>query len=356
MSAGVILRSDWDAQRVEAAAVACKDAKQFRRLKAIAAVFRGMSRAAAAKAGDMDRQTLRDWVHRFNSDGPEGLFDRRAPGKPAKLTKAQKAELALIVERGPDAGKDGIVRWRCCDLATIIEQRFAVVVSDVTVGRMLKEQGFTHVSARPRHPGQDAEAIEAFKKNFSERVSEAIDEVDRAKPVEIWFQDEMRVGQKNGTIRQWNRKGIRPRQPQDQRYLSAYLFGAICPALDKGTALILPVANTEAMQLHLDEIAKTVTPGAHALLIIDQAGWHMTDKLAWPANISPLPLPPRSPELNPVENIWQFLRQTYLSNRVFETYDDILDACSAAWNALVNEAGRIRRIGVRRWASVGQGQ
>ena len=84
------------------------------------------------------------------------------------------------------------------------------------------------------------------------------------------------------------------------------------------------------MQLHLDEIAKNIAPDAHAVLIVDHAAWHTTEKFVWPANISPLPLPPRSPELNPVENVWQFLRQAYLSNRVFETYDDILDACQAA--------------------------
>ena len=123
-----------------------------------------MSRAAAAKIGEMDRQTLRDWVHRFNSDGPAGLIDRKVPGKPPKLDEAKKAELAEIVEGGPDQANDGIVRWRCSDLAEVIEQRFEVVVSEVTVGRMLKALGFTHVSARPRHPGQDAEAIETFKK------------------------------------------------------------------------------------------------------------------------------------------------------------------------------------------------
>lgn len=164
MPAAVVLRSDWNAARVDAAANACRDAKQYRRLKAIAGVYDGMSRAAAAKIGEMDRQTLRDWVHRFNSDGPAGLIDRKAPGKPPKLDEAKKAELADIVGRGPDQATDGIVRWRCADLADVIEQRFEVVVSEVTVGRMLKELGFTHVSARPQHPGQDAEAIETFKK------------------------------------------------------------------------------------------------------------------------------------------------------------------------------------------------
>ena len=180
-------------------------------------------------------------------------------------------------------------------------------------------------------------------------MNQAVGDLYPDTPLEIRFQDEMRVGQKNATVRQWARKGTRPRRPQDQRYLSTYLFGAICPARDKGAALILPRADTEAMQQYLDEIVKAVAP---AVLIMDQAGW--TNKLIWPAK--PLPLPPRSPELNPVENIWQFLRQNHLSNRVFETYTDILDACEAAWKALVNEAGRIRRIGVRSWPTIGQCQ
>ena len=164
MPAGVVLRSDWDAERVDAVAAICKDIKQFHRLRAIAAVYRGATRASASKLGGMDRQTLRDWVHRFNADGPDGLFDHKARGKPPKLTEAQKAELVEIVERGPDITNDGIVRWRCRDLVGVIDLRFEVRVSEATAGRILKEQGFTHVSARPQHPGQDAEITEAFKK------------------------------------------------------------------------------------------------------------------------------------------------------------------------------------------------
>jgi hypothetical protein len=94
------------------------------------------------------------------------------------------------------------------------------------------------------------------------------------KPIEIWFQDEARIGQKNGLVRQWARRGTRPRQPADQRYESAYLFGAICPARGTGAALALPYADTQAMPLHLDEIARTVKRGAHAVLLLDRAGWH----------------------------------------------------------------------------------
>jgi DDE superfamily endonuclease len=175
-------------------------------------------------------------------------------------------------------------------------------------------------------------------------------------PVEIWFQDEARVGQKNGLVYQWAKRGTRPRQPKDQRYENAYLFGAICPARDIGAAIVMPYADTHAMQTHLDEISRHVTAGSVAALLLDQAGWHTTGKLAVPSNIVLIYLPPKSPELNPVENIWQYLRQTWLSNRVFANYADICDACCDAWNNLTAEFGRIASIGRRRWAKIGQSQ
>lgn len=175
----------------------------------------------------------------------------------------------------------------------------------------------------------------------------------KRKPIEIWFQDEARIGQKNGQVRQWARRGTRPRQPADQRYENAYLFGAICPARGVGAALALPYADTEAMQMHLDEISCHVARGAHAVLLLDRAGWHTTDKLNIPKNMTLIFLPSHSPELNPVENIWQYLRANWLSNRVFETYDDIIDAACEAWNKLTAEPEVINSIGMRKWAHIG---
>jgi transposase len=169
----------------------------------------------------------------------------------------------------------------------------------------------------------------------------------------MWFQDEARIGQKNGLVRQWARRGTRPRQPADQRYQSAYLFGAICPARGVGAALAMPFANTQAMQAHLDEIGRTVARGAHAVLLLDRAGWHTTEKLTIPNNLTMILLPSRSPELNPVENIWQFLRANWLSNRVFETYDQIIAAACEAWNKLTALPETITSIGMRDWAHIG---
>jgi DDE superfamily endonuclease len=187
-------------------------------------------------------------------------------------------------------------------------------------------------------------------------VAEAIagKEIAAGAPVEVWFQDEMRVGQKNGLVYQWAKKGTRPRQPKDQRYANAYVFGAICPARDTGTALVLPRADADAMQHHLDAISQCVAPGAHAVLTLDRAGWHTTSKLQLPSNISLVHLPPASPELNPTENVWQHMRQSYLSNRVFRDYDDVVEASSSAWNKLIAEQGRIASIGTRCWTATSQ--
>jgi hypothetical protein len=178
--------------------------------------------------------------------------------------------------------------------------------------------------------------------------------VAQGKPVEIWFQDEARIGQKNGMVRQWARRGSRPRQPADQRYDSAYLFGAICPARGTGAGLAMPYADTEAMQFHLDEISRTVACGAHAVLLLDRAGWHTTVNLKVPQNMTLIFLPSRAPELNPVENVWQYLRQTWLSNRMFDTYEVIIEAACEAWNKLMAQPQAITSIGMRDWAHVGQ--
>lgn len=138
---------------------------------------------------------------------------------------------------------------------------------------------------------------------------------------------------------------------RDQRYDWAYIFGAVCPAREAGVALVLPEANAEAMNLHLAAISQKVSPDAFAVVVLDGAGWHQTGgRLKVPANLALLHLPPYSPELNPVENVWQYLRQNYLSNRVFASYGAILDACCDAWNALMALPDRIRSITQRAWA------
>jgi hypothetical protein len=138
----------------------------------------------------------------------------------------------------------------------------------------------------------------------------------------------------------------------DTRYEWAYLFGAVCPERAVGAGIVMPYANTEAMNEHLECIAKAVAPGAHAALILDGAGWHDSSELVMPENITPIILPPYSPELNPAENIWEYMRKNKLANRIYETYEDIVDACCDAWNALMAAPKTIATLTRRDWAKV----
>ncbi len=169
MPSAVRLREDYSAKELRALARRSKDVNQSRRLLSLAAVRDGMDRGAAAKVGGMDRQTLRDWVHRFNAAGPEGLFDNWTQGPKPRLADQQLAQFAGIVEAGPDREIDGVVRWRRIDLKRVIAERFGVDFHPRYVGKLLKKLGFSHISARPRHPAQDAQIVEAFKKTFRER-------------------------------------------------------------------------------------------------------------------------------------------------------------------------------------------
>jgi transposase len=164
MPAAVRMRSDFSAEELRRLAATTKNANQSRRLLSLAAILDGMSRTEAARIGGMDRQTLRDWVHRFNERGPDGLKDSWSKGQPSRLSASQQAELAQIVEIGPDRAVHGVVRWRRVDLQRLIAERFGVAYHERTVGKILHQLGFRHISARPRHPAQDERIVAEFKK------------------------------------------------------------------------------------------------------------------------------------------------------------------------------------------------
>jgi transposase len=161
-----ITRSDEDAAALRRLAAKSADAEQSRRLLAIAMVKEGTDRAAAARLTGMDRQTLRDWVHRYNAAGPAGLTSRKAPGPAAKLTPEQMQALRKLTLDGPDPERHDVVRWRCCDLREEIAARFEVKVCERTVGKWLRKLDLTRLQPRPHHPKKDAEAQETFKKTF----------------------------------------------------------------------------------------------------------------------------------------------------------------------------------------------
>jgi transposase len=352
MVALLITRTDLTSGELREAAARSKNARVTRRLLAMAMVLDGHSRQAAAEACAMDRQTLRDWVLRYNDCGLAGLLDHAHSGRRRWLTAEQEAEVDGWVETGPDLTKDGVVRWRRVDLRDRIKQHFGVVFHVRSVGKLLRRLNFRRMSVRPQHPESDAAEQEAFKKNFADLVRAAIPGSAAGKPIEFWWQDEARVGQQGTLTRIWARRGSRPRALRDHRFTSAYLFGAACPARGVGAAIVMPEVNVDAMNTHLAEISRNVSVGAIALLILDGAGWHSSPRLRVPENIVLLRLPPYAPELNSLENLWEYLRGNQLSHVVYETYEAVVDGCCNAWNALMRLPEVLTSITNRAYAQV----
>jgi transposase len=348
-----VTREEHTAQELRRLAAELKDAGHARRLQAISFVLDGWSRCEAAAFADVDRQTLRDWIERYNVGGASALVTLTSPGRPRLLTPNQSAELHQIVVKGPDLNKDGVIRWRCEDLVQQAVSRLGVPeVHPSTMAKWLHRLRLTKLTARPFHPGKDEAAQRAFKENFSTIVNEKLPAAvkDNGMSIEFWFQDEARIGQQGTLSRVWAPVGSRPAMVRDNRRANAYIYGAICPGRGIGAALIMASANTEAMNEHLKEISSQVATGAHAALLCDGAGWHAKSKeLVVPSNITLITLPPYSPELNPMENVWEFLRDNRFGAQVWKNYGEIVRACSKAWNWFVSDPLRIASIGIREW-------
>jgi hypothetical protein len=161
--------------------------------------------------------------------------------------------------------------------------------------------------------------------------------------------DEARVGQKGRVGHRWWARGRRPPGRCDKRFERAYLFAAVEPATGADVALVLPEATTAAMGLFLAVFGRSLPEDVHAALVLDRAGWHGAEALAVPANVTLVPLPPYSPELNPVERVWLHLRERFLSLRVLADYRAIVDACCDAWNRLVADPGRLQSLCDQPW-------
>jgi transposase len=168
--------------------------------------------------------------------------------------------------------------------------------------------------------------------------------------VEIWFQDETRVGQQGSLTRVWHYCGERPRLIRQQQYMSQYIFGAVCPEKGTSAGLIVSHVNKKMMALHMEEISKQVGRDKHAVVVMDGALWHQTDLNL--ANVTLLKLPPYSPELNPMEQVWQMMKQRFLSNRSYKDINTIVEACCSAWKAICESPDIIQTLTQRKWAEI----
>ena len=328
----------------------CKEAGQARRLRAMARVMEGEhSRGEIAREAGVGRQTLCDWAGRYNAEGAGGLRDRPRSGRPPLLGKAERAEVKVWLEEGPEPGTPS---WTLKSLKARIEARFGVELSLEGVRLLVRSMGFRKLSPRPIHPKADPRRQEEFRSNFKALAAEALpDGVDLA-GVDLYFQDEARLGQKGMLTRVRARRGSRPRVPRDYRYGYCCLFSAICPQAGRAVGHVCGRANTDEMNRHLQDIGAMVAEGRHALAVLDGAGWHRSKALEIPDNVTLLRLPPCSPELNPAEAVFQFLKAAHFANQVFETADAVREKVGAVWSDFARDAGRIRSLGTRSWAKL----
>ena len=336
--AALAIRNDVGPEELRRQARREHDGRVSARLIALANALEGMDRASAARLAGMDRQTLRDWVHRYNAEGIAGLINRPLPGRSPKLTEGQMASLKAIVLRGPDPAVDRVRRWRIVDLCRVVEERWGVLCSQTGMLRLLWSLDLSHRKTRPVHPQSDARAQDTSKKG----VRRAPDR-DRPDPPRSRALRDLEPGRGAGRPEGPHRLYLVAARP-DADHRSAWIIGAVCPLRDTGVALVMTRLDTAAMNLFLAELAQAVAPGAHAVVLMDKAGWHIADELVVPANVTPVFLPPYSPELNPIERLWLYLKDNQLSHCVFDTTADIIDACCDAWNGLLTETGRIRSL------------
>ena len=183
-------------------------------------------------------------------------------------------------------------------------------------------------------------------------VTTSIPEAVKIEDVEVWFQDETRVGQQGSISRTWHIKGKRPRLVKQQQFLSAYIYGAVCPSKNKSSAIFATEVSAEIMQIHLEHLSQEIE--GHAVVVMDRAGWHCSKDLKIPNNMTILHFPTYSPELNGSENGWQVMKSKSLKNRVFKSTTEIINACRKAWNNFVETEGQIRKTCYRKWADIAQ--
>ena len=174
----------------------------------------------------------------------------------------------------------------------------------------------------------------------------------RLESVDVWFQDEARFGQQNTTSRLWAKTGTRPRVIKQQQFEYAYLFGSVCPRRGIGEAIVVPWINKDAMRQHLRQISNVTEKGRHAVAIMDGAGWHTEDTVHCFHNVNIIKLPPYSPELNSIEQVWSWMRQHYLENQAFENYDEIIDKVCSAWNSFLSNTQRVTKMCTRSWINL----
>ena len=326
----------------------CKDHRVERKARAIIMALLGFSRTVAARSQGVGTQTVRDWVLAYNAEGLDGLQPAPNQGRPSRLSEDDRKTIVHKVLDGPPEDTSSPSKWNVCGIADMIFDLSGIRYTLEGVRKLLHRCGLRWISPRPIHPKADLEAQETFRRDFQDLVHDLVGPLKKRK-LQFWFQDEARMGQMGLLRHLWARKGTRPQVKRDCRFKSCVLFSAACPEYHLSAAHITDQSNTDEMNELLVAISAEVQEGYHAVVILDRATWHRSRDLVIPSNVSLLHLPPYSPELNPMETVYNHLKSNFHANRVFETIDDLKANTQRAWQAFADDPDLMKSIMHRKW-------
>ncbi len=311
-----------------------KCSKIKKRLKMMILAKKKFSLREIAKKSKVSKDTVRTYIERYKNEGLKGLYPKPKTGRPPFLKREDEASLVERVQQGP-VDHDTVATFSIKYLRDILKIEYKTDYSISGTEKLLKRLNFSYGVPRPKHEKHDQKAIERWKEETLPSFIEEISKLHPTKKIELWFQDESRIGEKTRLKAVWRLKGTKVEAVKQTGYRSTYLFGAVNPVSGAFSGLVCGICNTEVMNIHLSQVSSEIANDAHVIMIMDRAGWHSNaKKLVVPANISILDLPAYSPELNPIERLWLWLKNKYLSNIVIGKDEDIDEYACAAWAKL----------------------
>lgn len=309
------------------------DPNRAKRLRIIILAAQRWSAPEIAMAVGLSRRACQLWIQRYNEEGLDGLRDRDGRGRPFMLSSEQEEMVRKRLDDGPTP-EDKVCSLRGDDVRRILEEEFSKKRSLSTIYNLLHKLGYSYLRPRPKHyRANDADQGE-FKSKLPRRL-ETVAASHPEKKIRVYFQDEARFGQQGTVTNVWARTGTRPRVDRQTEYEYLWVLGAVCPETGRAEGLLSPRLNTDVVNAFLREFAKTIPENEHVVMIWDGAGFHTSRRLVVPDNVTLIRLPAYSPELNPIENLWHYLKSHYWSNRTYDDYEALERAAIEAWREAV---------------------
>jgi transposase len=316
--------------------------RTWKRVQAVILAKQGWTANRIAPALGCSLRSAKNWVAQYNRGGIEALREQSRPGRPRSLAPEHYPRLRQRIE-APPRPEDGVCALRAADVRRILEREFGVLMGRQAVYDLLHRLGYSDLMPRPHHEDANPEVREFFKEIVVEQI-DAIAAVRPGREVRVYFQDEARFGTQGTITRVWARKGSRPRAVRQNGREWLYVLMAVCAATGTASALIMPELNTAVVNLFLEQLSRDLPAGAHAVLIWDGAGFHTGGDLVVPGNVSLIQLPPYSPELNPVENLWHYLRSHHWSNREYGGYKDLQEEAVRSVRMVCQDVEKLKTI------------